>query len=57
VTRLNSARIVESKDLDNKEKDDEVDAGDKALFTETWGIKEGDMRDQEILLAIKLGHL
>jgi hypothetical protein len=48
---------VESKDLDNKEKNDELDAGDKTLFTEAWGIKEGDMTDQEILLAIKLGHL
>ena len=48
---------MESKDLDNNEKDDELDAGDKALFTEKWGFKEGDMTDQEILLAIKLGHL
>lgn len=36
---------------------DRLSAEDKALFLRTWDLKEGDMSDEEILLAIKLGHL
>jgi hypothetical protein len=30
---------------------------DKALFLKVWNLKESDLTDEEILMAIKLGQL
>ena len=30
---------------------------DKGLFLKAWGLKEELLTDEEILMAIKLGHL
>jgi hypothetical protein len=30
---------------------------DKELFLKVWGLKEGDLPDEQIALAIKLGQL
>jgi hypothetical protein len=35
----------------------ELTAEDKALFLQTWNLQEGDLTDEEILMAIKLGQL
>ena len=29
---------------------------DKAFFLETWDLKEGELTDEQILMAICLGH-
>jgi hypothetical protein len=36
---------------------DELTPEDKELFLKVWGLKEGDLTDEEILLAIKLWQL
>lgn len=41
----------------NKADAEKLSAVDKALFMEAWDLKEGTMSDEEILMAIKLGHL
>lgn len=33
-----------------------LDPKDKAMFLETWDLKEGEVTDEQILLAICLGH-
>jgi hypothetical protein len=35
----------------------ELTPEDKALFLKVWNLKEIDMTDEEILMAIKLGQL
>lgn len=30
---------------------------DKEMFLEIWDLKEGQLTDEQILLAIQLGHL
>ena len=35
----------------------ELDPKDKELFLKTWGFKDGEISDDEILMAIHLGHL
>jgi hypothetical protein len=42
---------------DDREVTNQLSAEDKALFLETWDLKEGEMSDDEILLSINLGHL
>lgn len=37
--------------------EDELTSEDKALFLKTWKVQEGDLTDEEILMAIKLGQL
>lgn len=34
----------------------ELDPKDKELFLKVWGFREGEISDEEILMAIKLGH-
>ena len=34
-----------------------LDPKDKQMFLETWDLKEGELTDEQILLAICLGHL
>lgn len=36
--------------------EDELTPEDKELFLKTWNLQEGDLTDEEILMAIKLGH-
>ena len=33
------------------------DPSDKALFLEEWDLKDGDLTDEQILMAIKTGQL
>jgi len=35
----------------------ELTPEDKALFLKVWGLKEGDLTDEQILMAINLGQL
>jgi hypothetical protein len=35
---------------------EELTPEDKELFLKVWGLQEGELTDEEILLAIKLGH-
>lgn len=34
-----------------------LDPEDKALFLEVWGLRHGELTDEQILIAINLGHL
>ena len=34
-----------------------LDPRDKALFLEEWDLKDGDLTDEQILMAIKTGQL
>jgi hypothetical protein len=43
--------------LDSDEEVFDLDAEDKALFLKTWDLNEGELTDEQILLAIRLGHL
>jgi hypothetical protein len=36
--------------------DEVLDPEDKRLFLKEWGLKEGEMSDDEILMAMALGH-
>lgn len=36
---------------------EELTPEDKALFLKVWGLQEGELTDEEILMAIKLGQL
>jgi hypothetical protein len=36
---------------------EELTPEDKALFLKVWNLKESDLTDEEILIAIKLGQL
>jgi hypothetical protein len=36
---------------------DELTPEDKKLYLKDWGLKEGDLTDEEILMVIKLGQL
>ena len=36
---------------------EQLDPKDKELFLKSWNLKEGELTDQEILMAIKLGQL
>jgi|OM-RGC.v1.039013245 hypothetical protein len=38
------------------EEPEELDPEDRAGFMAAWGLKEGEMTDEQILMAIKLGH-
>ena len=35
----------------------ELTPEDKALFLKTWKLQEGEITDEEILMAMKLGYL
>jgi hypothetical protein len=35
----------------------ELTPEDKSLFLKVWNLKEGDLTDEEILMALKLGQL
>ena len=35
----------------------DLDPADKELFLEEWDLKDGDLTDEQILMAIKTGHL
>ena len=35
----------------------ELTPEDKERFLKVWGLQEGDLTDEEISMAIKLGHL
>lgn len=34
-----------------------LDPADKARFVEEWNLRDGELTDEQILLAIHLGHL
>lgn len=34
----------------------DLDPADKELFLEEWDLKDGDLSDEQILMAIKTGH-
>ena len=34
-----------------------LDPNDKAMFLEIWDLKEGELTDEQILMAIKLGYM
>ena len=34
-----------------------LDQRNKALFLDEWDLKDGDLTDEQILMAIKTGHL
>ena len=36
---------------------EELTPEDKELVLKVWGLKEGDLTDEEIVIAIKLGQL
>ena len=35
---------------------EEPDPEDRARFMAAWDLKEGELTDEQILMAIKLGH-
>ena len=38
------------------EETEELDPEDRARFMATWDLEEGELTDEQILMAIKLGH-
>ena len=38
------------------EETEELDPEDRARFMAAWDLKEGELTDEQILMAIKLGH-
>lgn len=34
-----------------------LDPKDKQMFLETWDLKEGELTDEQILMAVRMGHL
>ena len=47
--------------IDETAEPEHVPAGlepqDKALFLEVWDLRDGELTDEQILIAIHLGHL
>ena len=43
-------------DEETPDNDEVLDPEDKRLFLKEWDLKEGEMSDDEILMAMALGH-
>jgi hypothetical protein len=43
-------------DEETSDNDEVLDPEDKRLFLKEWGLKEGEMSDDEILMAMALGQ-
>ncbi len=45
------------KESSNESENLELDPQIKAEFTKAWDLEDGEMTDEQILMAIRLGHL
>ncbi len=45
------------KESSNESENPELDPKDKEMFLKTWDLEDGEMTDEQILMAIRLGHL